>query len=144
MGLPSLLRRFALLLPIVLSSWSSSFLALLDMAHYGLLLRRRCQAEGPLHTLALCPSNMLDKHFRILQGEAGSFGSSSGNLPNDKPVVKVSFRMSQIKPWISLFSGSYLVCEKCSCVRAPSVSRSSREWAEGERAATSTGGRMAF
>ena len=93
-GLPSL-RRFALLLPIVLSSWSSSFLALLDMAHYGLLLlRRRCQAEGPLHTLALCPSNMLDKHFRILQGEAGSFRSSSGNLPNDKPVVKESFRMS--------------------------------------------------
>ena len=100
-GLPSLLRRFALLLPIVLSSWSSSFLALLDMAHYGLLLlRRRCQAEGPLHTLALCPSNMLDKHFRIQQGEAGSFRSSSGNLPNDKPVVKESFRMSQIKPWI--------------------------------------------
>ena len=92
--------RFAPLLPIVLSSWSSSFLALLDMAHYGLLLRRRCQAEGPLHTLALCPSNMLDKHFRILQGEAGSFRSSSGNLPNDKPVVKESFRMSQIKPWI--------------------------------------------
>ena len=72
-GLPSL-RRFALLLPIVLSSWSSSFLALLDMAHYGLLLlRRRCQAEGPLHTLALCPSNMLDKHFRILQGGSRLF-----------------------------------------------------------------------
>ena len=97
-GLPSLLRRFALLLPIVLSSWSSSFLALLDMAHYGLLLlRRRCQAEGPLHT----PIHVMSfKHARqtfqdtSLQGEAGSFRSSSGNLPNDKPVVKESFRMS--------------------------------------------------